>query len=160
MMYLWITRFFASALILGGAIGGLLSAMAFPQTVGQGLAASAALALGGLLYVSALVMGVGLWKRRQYGIVGAPILFALQVPILSGPGFSYSWFTGAAATYLTGTNTQRWAFEVGASDTLSFASAGTEWAYGINIFALVAAACLAAVRPNNSSKPTPLRGAA
>ena len=153
MKYLWGSRLFAAALVLGGAGGVLLSGVAIAMLAAHGTGALVGPAFSMLLYGTALVAGVGLWRQRRYGMVWAPVLFALQVPVLSLPRLSYEWFTGASVAYKVGAGMHQWAVQVGASDHFSMAFDATAASYGVNLFALAAAVYLVALRSRGASAP-------
>lgn len=135
MNYLWVSRFFALALILGSIGGVLISVLTVSQLTHKNLIdIFADVAFTGL-YVLAGVIGVTLWRNRNYGKIWATILFALQVPVISSPPFSYEWFTGIAVKFVRTNGILDWSLELGGSNNFLLQSVSIEM-YGINVFAI------------------------
>ncbi len=88
--WLWVSRFFAAALIVGGLGGTLISILTtYPLSLHNWIKLFSAAALAALYFFTA-VIGVALWKNKNYAKTWAAILFALQVPIFSSPSLSYN----------------------------------------------------------------------
>lgn len=138
MKYLWLSRFFAAALIIGGVGGAVVSVLTAHDIFlenGAGLFAEAALVA--LSFFTAAV-GVALWRNKSYGKICAAILFALQVPVFSSPSFTYEWFTGMAIKFIGSNGSYAWSAELGGSNNFHLQSGVAEITYGCNVFAMVA----------------------
>jgi len=156
------TRFFAAMLVIGGVLGIAIVAIIGGQLIKQHWLL--AFPMGGLaaLFAWAAFTGSRLWQGTPYGRKWATILFASQIPVLALPGIKYQWFTGAhfgpLLQFGNGSTRAEFGVNVGANGEFFIGTGVTEFAIGINLFAVFALLLL--VRSNNSSKATPLRGAA
>jgi len=55
-----------------------------------------------LLFVWSMFTGFHLWRGHNSGRKWATILFAMQIPILTVPGFSYEYYTGLSVKVIGG----------------------------------------------------------
>lgn len=158
--WLWVSRFFATALIFGGLGGTAISIVTAYQLSHQSWVKPFTGAALTALYLFVVVIGVALWRNKHYGKTWAAILFALQMPIFSSPALSYEWFTGMSIKFVSSNGNYGWLFELGGSDTFHLQSDAVAMAYGCNVFAACALIYLLIIRAKNSFTPKPLCGSA
>lgn len=156
------TRFYAAMLVIGGVLGIAIAAIMGIQLVNQSWPLIFPMAGLAALFAWTAFTGMRLWKGTPYGHKWATILFASQIPVLALPGFKYKWFTGAhfgpALQFGNGSSKITFGANVGANSQFFVGTGVSEFAIGVNLFAVIALILL--VRSNNSFKPTLLRGSA
>jgi hypothetical protein len=135
-------KFVALLLIVGGVVGIgvcvwidlklLLNFRASPFTL-----TTAKMGVFILLYGWAVWTGRDLWRGRRQALRFAQILFAMQIPLLSVPGFSYEFHTGLSvlASVLDGPHLH-FGFQLGSSFTFLFLPLVQHVVIGVNIVAL------------------------
>lgn len=136
-------RIVALLLILGGALGVGLTIWLDVNLLmsAQIRIFSSATALAGvfiLLFGWCVWTGVDLWRGRRQALKFAMILFALQIPMLIVPGFSYYFYTGLQLriAMLTGGEIDA-GFKVASSGFNLYISSDVEgFAIGVNLVAL------------------------
>lgn len=91
-----------------------------------------------LLYGWAVWTGIDLWKGRRRALTFAQILFGMQIPVLTIPGFSYEFHTGLTVliTILSGLRLN-FNFNIGSSFSFYISSQVHGVAIGINLVALL-----------------------
>jgi hypothetical protein len=150
-------RFFAVMLIAGGIIGVATVAVLGLQPAAHSLLRAVPLLALTAVFGWAAYTGVGLWQGAAYGVKWAPIIFASQIPILTVPGVTYQWFTGAnfgPLLRLAGGSTRMvFSMNFGASGRFLVGTSAFEIVIGINLFAVVALLLL--VRSNKVTNYAP-----
>jgi hypothetical protein len=129
-------------LIVGGALGaGLTIWLDVKLLMSSQLSIlSSAAAIAGVficLFGWCVWTGVDLWRGRRQALKFAMILFALQVPVLTLPGFSYHLHTGLQLriAVLTGGEFDA-GFKLGSGFNLDISSDVQGLAIGVNLVAL------------------------
>jgi hypothetical protein len=97
-------KFLSLLLIVGGAAGVLEGLWGDVQTLRQtGLRPSSNLSIIAvfiLLFGWCVWVGVALWRGKPHGYKWAKVLFAVQIPIVTVPGFTFSGFYTGLALHL------------------------------------------------------------
>jgi hypothetical protein len=164
LMRLWQRRIFGILAIGGGGTGLAVSLQLLVSRTNpiEWLFCSAFAAL----YAWGIWCGVRLLEQRPAAERANTIYWLLQIPYLASPIAGYFFTSGFHFTvaYTPSAQNVTANAQLGSSMIYSLFQAGTPFAFGVNFFALAACAFLAYIcrgaPPNNSSKPTPLRGAA
>jgi hypothetical protein len=143
-------RGLAFLLMVGGALGiGVSLYMAALLLRTQLIASFIAWPLV-LLFVWSILTGFHLWRGQSSGRRWATILFAMQIPILTVPGFSYEYYTGLSVKVIGGHVDKPVSFSLGSNGNLQvFDPRVTDFAYGLNLFGLAATAYLVTRRRNS-----------
>ncbi|MDF2434935.1 MAG: hypothetical protein JWP44_4566, partial [Mucilaginibacter sp.] len=90
-----------------------------------------------LLFAWSMLTGFRLWRGRISGRTWATILFAMQIPILTFPGFSYEYYTGFSVKIIGGHVDKPVSISVGSNGNLQVLDPRvTDSAYGLNLFGL------------------------
>jgi hypothetical protein len=146
-------RFLAFLLAGGGLLGvGLASLMAY-QYIQQHWVYIFIWGTFAAVFAWSALTGVRLWRGLPSGWKWAIILFIAQIPVLTVPGFSYEFYTGFAIKLVGGKTEDHSALELGSSITAYLDIRINELTYGINLFALGAAAYLAWKKRNKALQP-------
>jgi len=155
------TRFFAVMLVGGGIAGIAIAAIVGITLIQQNGLFIIPMAALAVLFAWATFIGMRLWQGMPYGRKWAPVLFASQIPVLALPGFKYQWFTGAelgvAMQFGGGSSRLGFSANLGANGQFFLGTDVTEFAVGVNLFAVVALVLL--VRSNISFKANGLAAA-
>lgn len=129
-------------LIGGGAYGAFLTIRGYADllTTSQAVLFSADTAIAGvfvLIFGWCVWTGVDLWRGRRQALKFALVLFALQIPALTVPGFTYHFHTGLQLRIgvLSGGEVSV-GFKLGSGLTLEIASDVQGLAIGVNLVAL------------------------
>jgi hypothetical protein len=132
-------RFLAFLLVVGGTVGiGVSLYLAVLLIRLQWITGLIAAALV-LLFAWSMLTGFRLWRGQRRGLTWAAILFAMQIPILSIPGFSYEYYTGFSLKIMGGHVEKPVSISIGATGDLNvFDPLVTNTAYGLNLLALAA----------------------
>jgi hypothetical protein len=126
----------------GGALGmGMSIFMAIKGVDAHWLYLLPAVALLFLFYWSA-ISGLKLWRNDPQGWKWAPRLYTAQIPIITVPGLTYQYYTGVYICIIGGQTEQNFTIGLGANANFFLATTINSWAYGINLFAVIAAAFL------------------
>lgn len=153
------TRFFAVMLVGGGIAGIAIAAIVGITLIQQNGLFIIPMAALAVLFAWATFIGVRLWQGMPYGRKWAPVLFASQIPVLALPGFKYQWFTGAelgvAMQFGGGSSRLGFSANLGANGQFFLGTDVTEFAVGVNLFAVVALVLL--VRSTSRSRRTASR---
>jgi hypothetical protein len=141
-------RTLALLLMVGGVLGVGISIF----TAGQFLRMHwiYGVLIAGVLFVfvwSALT-GYRLWRGEVRGWKWATILFALQIPILTVPGFSYEYYTGIALQIMGGHVDKTFTLSLGSNANLYLDTRIVDLRYGVNLFAIGATIFLLLRRSN------------
>ena len=92
-----------------------------------------------VLFAWSVLTGFRLWRGQRRGLSWAAMLFAMQIPILSIPGFGYEYYTGFSLKIMGSHVDKPVSISVGATGNLQlFDPRATDTAYGLNLFALAA----------------------
>ena len=163
-MQLWQRRILGALAIGGGALG---------VAVGVQVAVSSGGALPWLLiapflglYLWGIWCGVCLIENREGASRSNSVFWAIQVPLLQSPYFGYFFTSGffSTITFQPSETKVGFLFWLGSKFEISLMQADKPLVLGVNLFALAIAVFLYVhfrkAPPNNSFKPTPLRGAA
>jgi hypothetical protein len=146
-------RGLACLLLVGGALGIGLSLYLATLVLRSGPIASLIALPLVLLFVWSMFTGFRLWRGHNSGRKWATILFAMQIPILTVPGFSYEYYTGLSVKVIGGHVDRPVAFSLGSNGNLQvFDPRVTDSAYGLNLFGLAATAYLVNRRRNSIAK--------
>lgn len=146
-------RGLALLLLVGGALGVGLSLYMATVVLRSSLIAGLIALPVVLLFVGSMVAGLYLWRGRTRGRKWATILFAMQIPILTVPGFSYEYYTGLSVAVLGGHVDKAVSISLGSNGNLQvFDPRVTDSAYGVNLLGLAATAYLVARRRNSITK--------
>ena len=106
-----------------------------------------------LLFAGSMLTGFRLWRGRDSGRRWAIILFAMQIPILTVPGFSYEYYTAFSIKIIGGHVDKPVSISFGSNGNLQVLdSRVTDSAYGLNLFGLAATAYLFSRRRNSISR--------
>jgi hypothetical protein len=135
-------RIVALLLILGGALGVGLTIWLDVNLLNSSQLSilSAAMAIAGVficLFGWCVWTGIDLWRGRRKALKFAMILFAMQVPVITVPGFSYYLHTGfqLRLAMLTGGEFDA-GFKLGSGFNLYISSDVQGLAIGVNLVAL------------------------
>lgn len=151
-----VVKFLAFLLGAGGALGmGISIFLAVKGTSAHWLYLLPAIGLFFLFYWSA-VSGLKLWRDEPQGWKWAPRLYTAQIPIITVPGLTYQYYTGIYICLVGGQTDQNFTVGLGANANIFLATSIESWAYGINIFAAVAAAFLWHVKQRSAALQTEL----
>ena len=146
-------RGLACLLLVGGALGIGLSLYMATLVLRSSLIASLIALPLVLLFVGSMFAGLHLWRGRTSGRKWATILFAMQIPILTVPGFSYEYYTGLSVKVIGGHVDRPVAFSLGSNGNLQVLDPRvTDSAFGVNLLGLAATAYLVARRRNSIAK--------
>lgn len=143
-------RFLAIVLMAGGALGACLFVFLGgrflyqlnPSVLGRQWVYAVPLALLLWLFVWSVIVGVRFWRRESRGWKWATILFAMQIPILTVPGLSYTYYTGLAIALVGGRVAKPFSLEFGSQASVWLDPRINDLVYAINLFALAAAVYL------------------
>jgi len=130
-------RIAALMLIVGGVIGigiGIYMGYQFLQQHWIYLVLAAAFLV---VFVWSVITGIRLWKNDDRGWKWSKILFAAQIPIVTLPGCSYEYFTGAAFKVVSGNHEENFKLSLGATITAYLDTRITDVVLGVNIIAVV-----------------------
>ena len=106
-----------------------------------------------LLFAGSILTGFRLWRGRDSGRRWAIILFAMQIPILTVPGFSYEYYTAFSVKIIGGHVDKPVSVSVGSNGNLQVLDPRvTDSAYGLNLVGLAATAYLFARRRKSITK--------
>jgi len=90
-----------------------------------------------LLFGWAVWTGIDLWRGRSHALTWARILFAIQIPTIIVPGFSYEFHVGFIARLMVSSAVRiNFGFNLGSSFNFYVASSIQQFAVGINVFAV------------------------
>ncbi|HET6841419.1 MAG TPA: hypothetical protein VFK06_06990 [Candidatus Angelobacter sp.] len=105
-----------------------------------------------IIFALCIWTGVDLWRGRPRALNWARVLFALQIPAITIPGFAYQFYTGMLllAYWNNGEGKLGADFELASSFTFTISSRIEDSIFGVNLIALAALICLLCV----SSKTT------
>lgn len=142
MMYLWVIRCFSVSLVVGGAGGVATFILTADQWANQNNVDIFHNIIVSVLYLLAVSTGLALWKKRNYGKIGAAILFSFQTPIFSSTFLSYEWFTGISIKLVNLKGRFDLTIDLGGADNFHLVSEFVGMVYGINLFAACAAGYL------------------
>lgn len=109
------------------------------------------LAVGGAFIVLlgwAIWTGIELWRGRRRALTWAIILFAMQVPSLTIPRFSYEFYTGIVMQVLVGSSGANFAFNFGSSFDFHILGSFTGFVFGLNLAAIAILIYLVRARKN------------
>ncbi len=129
-------------LILGGVFGmGIAIVIDARYIMSPGAKVfSPSVAIGGvfiLLFGWAVWTGIDLWQGRSQALTWARILFAIQIPTIAVPGFSYEFHVGFIARLMVSSAFRiNFGFNLGSSFNFYIASSIEQFAVGINVFAV------------------------
>ena len=108
-----------------------------------------------LLFGWAVLTGIDLWLGRSEALTWARILFAIQIPTIAVPGFSYEFHIGFILRFIVRSGFRiGFDFNLGSSFNFYISPSIQQFALGINVFAvgvliyLLRAARPAAVKPD------------
>lgn len=87
--------------------------------------------------------GISLWKGSLQSYKWAFWLFAIQIPIIAFPGFSYNLFTGILIALQVGDVTNNIVLNVGGGFNFLISPEMQGYFFGVNIFALIASIYIA-----------------
>lgn len=90
------------------------------------------------VFIWSAIAGVRLWRGEAQGWKWATILFAMQIPVLTVPGFSYEFYTGLALRLVGGDVQNVFSFSLGANANIYLGTSITGLVYGINVLAVAA----------------------
>lgn len=137
------TKAISLLLILGGALGVAL-AVAFDVGLLTNSGTSffsPSVAITGafiVIYGWCIWTGVDLWRGRRQALTWARILFAIQVPSIMVPGFSYEFHTGFMLRIVAGGGLRfGFNFHLGSAFTFYFSPSIHGMALGVNIVAVI-----------------------
>lgn len=94
------------------------------------------------LFVWSAIVGVRFWRAESRGWKWATILFAMQIPVLTVPGLSYTYYTGIAMHLMGGHVAKPFSLEFGSEASMWLDPRIDGLIYGINLVALAAAVYL------------------
>jgi hypothetical protein len=131
----WLRRLFIVLTIGGGFVGLLLGVPTLLHAARTDSHYFIEAAVFGPLYAYAIYLGLRLCDGRTpiWGLVG---YFALQIPWIDCPGFSYRFYTGALLGLVLSDDGYRWAAAIGWLQQFRIASAAPVMV-GVNIVALL-----------------------
>ena len=146
-------RLISVLLIVGGIVGIVVVVILDTRllTSGSGRFFSPGVAIGGLFIVLfgwAVWTGIDLWRGRRQAVTWAIILFAMQVPSLTIPGFSYEFYTGIVIQVLFGSSGLNFAFNFGSSFDFHILGSLPGFVFGINLVAIAILIYLVRARKN------------
>lgn len=146
-------RFLAICLMAGGVLGSVFVLIASRNLIRQHWVYGVIFALFVLVFVWSTITGLRLWRGKAAGWKWATILFAAQIPVFTVPGMTYEYYTGVSFKFMGGHVTQNLAFALGSQATLYLDTRITSLAYGVNLFACLAAIYLLC-RRNAYARPS------
>lgn len=130
---MFLTRFFATMLVIGGVFGFCVFALftLYGHMSLLGTPLLAAFAFGGLT-------GWRLWQGRSNAWRRSAMLYAFQIPVMALPGLVYDFYLGPAINFQWGDVDAHWAFAFGANAHILIGAVDGGSRFGINLFALIA----------------------
>jgi hypothetical protein len=141
-------RTLALLLMVGGVLGVGISIFTAPQFLRMHWIYGVLIAGALFVFVWSALTGYRLWRGEVRGWKWAAILFALQIPILTVPGFSYEYYTGVALQIMGGHVDKTFTFSLGSNANLYLDTRIVDLRYGVNLFAIGATIFLLLRRPN------------
>ena len=147
-------RTLALLLMVGGVLGVGISMFTAGQFLRMHWIYGVLIAGALFVFVWSALTGYRLWRGEVRGWKWATILFALQIPILTVPGFSYEYYTGIALQIMGGHVDKTFTLSLGANANLYLDTRIVDLRYGVNIFAIGATIFLLLRRPNYRLHPT------
>jgi hypothetical protein len=150
-------KLIALLLILGGGAGLTIALWAdaiSTSTVHIGFIASAV-----VLFAWSIWAGIDLWKGTRRGYIASKVLFALQIPFVTFPGFAYQFYIGSILS-LSFNNTPPaklgFDFQLGSAINFQLSSEIENFVLGVNLIAVVALIYLMRLS-RQSTGPDPLQ---
>jgi hypothetical protein len=145
----------ACALVLAvGGLAGIASAIYLGyKAAGQNLIVVVLTALFVFVYGWTSWIGIRLWRGGAGRRVWAQILFAAQIPMITVPGFTYEYYAGVLLGIVVWPPPNNVKLGIGANLKLFFDTTINEWAFGINLFAVLAFVFLLKVRAGQEAPP-------
>jgi len=139
------SKFIALLLAIGGIAGvGICGwtcvKLAFYQSQPIFSLAAGLLVIFAVIFALCIWTGVDLWRGRPRAYKWASVLFALQIPAITTPGFAYQFYTGMLllAYWNHGEGNLGADFELASSITFKISSRIEDSIFGVNLIALAA----------------------
>lgn len=148
-------RILAALLLIGGVIGIAITLYMGYGMLKQHWIYGLVFALFALLFAYSTFIGFRLWQGHPLGRKRAMLLFATQVPVFTLPGVTYEWYTGLAFKIMGGHVEKRTVLGLGSSINFYLDTRITDFAYGVNVVALVALLFLVAQRSHSAFQGAP-----
>jgi hypothetical protein len=145
-MHKTLTRLLAALLAIGGVIGIAVAVFMGYVLIRQHWIYSLVVAAFAALFAYAAFVGYRLWTGEPAARTRAVLLFASQIPVFTLPSITYEWYTGLAFKIMGGQAEKNTVLSLGSSINLFLDTRITDVAYGVNVVALIAVACLFATR--------------
>jgi hypothetical protein len=140
-------RTLALLLMVGGVLGVGISIFTAPPFLRMHWIYGVLIAGALFVFVWSALTGYRLWRGQVRGWKWATILFALQIPILTVPGFSYEYYTGIALQIMGGHVDKTFTLSLGSNANLYLDTRIVDLRYGVNVFAIGATIFLLLRRP-------------
>lgn len=124
-------------LIFGGAAGVAIALWAEAGTASISHLAFIALAV--LVFMWSVWVGIDLWRGKPHGYTGSKVLFALQIPLITFPGFAYQFYIGSVLglSFSSAAETKlNLEFQLGSAINLQFSSEIENLIFGVNLVAV------------------------
>lgn len=146
-------RVLAFLLLLGGVLGIGVSLYAVVLLFRTQWVHSLIAAPLVLLFAWSMFTGFRLWHGRDSGRRWAIILFAMQIPTFTVPGFSYEYYTAFSVKIVGGHVDKPVSVSLGSNGDLQVLDPRvTDSVYGLNLFGLAATAYLFARRRSSIAR--------
>ena len=125
-------------LIVGGAAG--VGIALWAEAGAASISHLAFIAFVVLVFMWSVWVGIDLWKGRPRGYTGSKVLFALQIPSITFPGFAYQFYIGSVLglSFSNAAETKlNLDFQLGSAINLQLSSEIGSLIFGVNLVAVV-----------------------